>query len=235
MIGRNHLPFLAIVVWLTAGDFEASRELLFSSAQTIAYTQSTSSCTAFSSIAGQGTKLDVGHGIDPTIAVTLVTPFNFLGTRDEPVLTITQDGTINLGNVAECAMSGITPIVDDATSTVSYDHVPRISVSQATGSKPIPSSVGSGVYHLDKGSSNVFSWELVSIGYSRMSYQAELFENGDIEMRYDYLGSYAQMLTVTVGVEDESLGVAFPKDGCPDGVCSGFPQSSCVRFTVVSP
>jgi len=98
------------------------------------------------------------------------------------------------------------------------------------------------VYTLEKAESFIISWESETSGSGDLivNAQAELFSNGDIELRW---GPSAETrlyaLSISAGIEDNSRPVpeAYPVTGFPfdgeTGVVSSnaFPSSQCRRFT----
>ena len=174
-------------------------------------------------------KLDIDE-VTPFAEIGLERPFPFVGQYPILSLVVTESGSINLGDVTTVGNLA-TPIrLGGPESVDPYESVPRISVAQ-TGGLNVPNSTDEGVFFLDTGSSVVISWEPSSRPY----FQAELYDRGDVELRWQGLGNFGTTFDSAAGMEDESLGLAFPvlaETFNDEGVGQPFVDGGCVRFEV---
>lgn len=205
------------------------------------YSQSSSRCNAvasFQELSGDASStklaLDTSQGI-ATESVFLNRPFLFKGQDSITELVVTAYGSINLDGSTLFSTSTV-PVAGGEGAT-EYEETARIQVAQRNWG--VTSFGTSGVFLKDTGSSTIVSWEPGLIGGGRIQqrFQVELYDNGDVEMRWLSGGAIGDTVAVTVGIED-GLGFVEPGTGLPFGE-EGFAQfpsvfsaDTCRLFTV---
>ena len=204
------------------------------------YVESALGCRAFQTIIGRegAVALDIDTLGPNTVVVPLARPFEFLGTDPVTTLVVTETGSINIRG-SDLVGRGAVPIDTRVNERDPYTEVPRISIAQAAG-VVVTRTPTSGVFALDTGASIVISWEDVSIPVrgtlTSFNFQAELFDDGNIEMTWDYTNSGT--LTVAAGIEDPTIGASFPVTGMSFndvGIGNPFMEEGCRRFTRIRP
>jgi len=145
-----------------------------------------------------------------TSAVTIELPFTFLWFGDTPITSVAIDfgGQINIDNSLD-VMNGVAEAIEAGGP---YNR-PRIAVLKTDGIV-YPSGIN-GVLTLDTGTSFIISWENAAVlhpsGFLSIAYyQAELFPNGDIAIRWE-----GEVYTdIVIGVEDNTRSPPEAFQGC---------------------
>ena len=203
------------------------------------YDQDSSSCEEYTSILGvTGSDILNINTFEGTYQTGVNLERPFMLTDVDPLrLIVTSSGSINLRGSTSVS-DDANPISINPNSATPYDNVPRISVCQMEGISVRRTPVA-GVVFRDTGSSVIVSWEFAGIlqGEFQLFFQAELFDNGDVELRWKAFGPAGDLLFVAAGIEDETVGIAYPALGLPfveigDGVGNEFPGGQCRRFRV---
>ena len=215
------------------------RKLISTTGSTIGfYSEDYVGCSKFSFIQDnpESTILNVGEGRGAAVAVTLARPYYFHGTQAVNSVVVTQQGAIHLDGSTSVATTD-SPILNDPSAPNAYDHIPRIAVGHNFNNIVRASqSYTPGVIHLDTGYSNIFSWEKAWNNGIPVLFQAELYDNGIVELRWSSQNG-SPPFSLTAGIEDETEGRAYPVTGtgCNDGTC--YPQLSdqCRRFQLALP
>ena len=156
-----------------------------------------------------------------TMAVTVELPFTFLWFGDTSITSVAVDfgGQINIDNSLE--------VINGVADTIEVGGMytgPRIAVLKTDGVvsptesyTTTPDIYDSGVFTLDTGNSFIISWENVAIIYPGgflcpFSYQAELFPNGNIALRWDERNCVYD--NIAVGIEDDTRSPPEAFQGC---------------------
>lgn len=191
-------------------------------------------CSNFTSIAFTGSLLGISGLDDEAEVVDL--PFSFLwrGAVNFTAVTVTTNGDIFLGNaMPNIDVTAFDPIPIEKNGR--YTSIPRIAVAQGD----IGPSGSIVTAQLED--SFVISWENVfHFCYPTgqpLSFQALLFENGKVELRWGE-GRHASFgMNFAAGLEDDPVDVIVPATGEPFdafglGVSSQWPRNQCRAFVV---
>ena len=185
-------------------------------------------------------KLDIGPN-STTAAFIPEKSFEFVGLYPLSSMVVTSSGSINLRG-SLLVGSGSNPISADIIATDPYDLTPRLSVAQTAGlAVPESSSAMVGVFYEEYDDSFIVSWQdlthtsITSNSTSRVSFQAQLYYNGSVEVRWLPTGTTDDPILSAVGMEDVTLGLAFPADtdGFDEfGIGRPLSLGGCIRFDV---
>ena len=174
--------------------------------------QAKPSCASFSSIRSNPhtQTLAVGGSHGPTVAVSLSRPFLYRGVEDQSTLVVSEQGSIHLRG---------------ETGTPDVYDLPHIAVAQQAATE-----APHGVLWLDTGSSHIASWESVVHRGLVLNFQVELYDAGDMELRWQ---PQVVPFAVEAGIVDGDL-LHLPVSGChAGGVCSVF-RFECRRLSLVA-
>lgn len=187
-------------------------------------------CSPFSSIASNGTRLAISGQDDAILGVDLPFSFSWRGEVEYTRVTVATNGVLfpGVNNVDDGCC------VPEPITIFGRYLIPRISVAQTD----IAPSGRLYTAHIDD--AFIISWEGVfEFGMTRqnaLNFQAVLFENGNVELRWGQgnpvVGHFA------AGLEDEPAGVIVPATGFPfdgslgAGVSTRWPQNQCRVFEV---
>jgi hypothetical protein len=197
------------------------------------YVQSNRTCSPMAFIRDNRTaaRLDISSITQtPTARVVLTRPFLLLGEYPIQDVVVTQRGTINIHGDTTVSSR---PVAISLQS-MADDHVPRISVADMSGDIYPASDNNAGVYLQDTGSSQIISWECLAVTL-RFTYcfQVELYDTGDLEMRWSGIVPMGESVDVAAGIEDNTTDIAIPAMGSmfdQFGMSSVFPADYCLRF-----
>jgi hypothetical protein len=146
-----------------------------------------------------------------SVSLLLNRTFYFAKTHNVSRISIHDTGMIDLYTepLANNNSIGRLHVADNYYTVPKYDN---------------PATVRAGLFLLDTGLSYVISWESGWIAARiRVSFQVEMYDNGNVEYRSDYLGAVNSNLPVVFGIElGQGTSGLFNQTDFPGTECVGF-------------